>query len=261
MKNISFSPSGLPSESGGLRRTLIALLVFGAAFGYVEAAAAIYLRVMYEPIHQRVFPTSAAGDLFPLIPLDRLESEEPRGMHWLGIELGREAATLVMLAALGLALGRTFQQRFAVFLIGFGLWDIFYYVFLKVHIDWPDSLLTWDLLFLLPVPWAGPVLAPLLVSLGMIGTGLVMLGRAARGWPLELGWPHWTGLVGGGLMVVIAFCWDYSHLMAGGQPQAFNWLWFASGGLVGLLTFGHAWRRSTRDLLDRRTEGQPVLVE
>jgi hypothetical protein len=223
----------------GLRRTLIALLLFGVAFGYVEAAAAIYLRVMYEPIHQRVFPGSLAGELFPLIPLDRLESEEPRGMHWLGIELGREAATLVILAALGLALGRTFQQRFAVFIIAFGLWDIFYYVFLKVLIGWPDSLLTWDLLFLLPVPWAGPVLAPVLVSLGMIGIGLAMLGR-----PLSFSLGHWLALVTGGLIIVLAFCWNHTNLLAGMYPDSFPWQVFAAGAAVGIAGFLHAvWSR------------------
>jgi hypothetical protein len=242
MTTTSIPENELTAEGTGLRRIVIALMLFGAGFGYVEAAAAIYLRVMYEPIHQRVFPASAAGDLFPLIPLNRLESEEPRGLHWLGIELGREAATLVMLAAVGMALGRTFQQRFAVFLIAFGLWDIFYYVFLKVHIGWPDSLWEWDLLFLLPVPWAGPVLAPVLVSLGMIGTGLVILSRDARGRPVPLGWPHWLALTAGGLIIVLAFCWHYQLLLAGDKPDSFPWPVFATGTGVGLLGLLHALR-------------------
>ena len=236
----------LAGRSGGSGRTLTALVLFGAAFGYVEAAAAIYLRVIYEPVHRRVFPDSPAGDLFPLVPLDRLQAEEPQGMHWLAIELGREAATLVMLAAVGLLLARSFRQGFAAFLIAFGVWDLFYYVFLKLLIGWPDSVLAWDLLFLLPVPWAGPVLAPVLVALGMVGAGSVMLFSAMRGRPLRLGRVHWVGLVAGGLVVVAAFCWDYPNLMAGGEPNAFKWPVFLSGSAVGLVAFSHAWRAPGR---------------
>jgi hypothetical protein len=220
---------------------LIALLLFGISFGYVEASVAIYLRGLYEPIHLRVFPHRSAGDLFPLIPLDRLEHEEEQGIQWLVTELGREAATLVLLAAVALATARGFQQGLAVFLISFGLWDIFYYVFLKLLIGWPDSLLTWDLLFLLPVPWAGPVLAPLLVALGMIGAGWVILWRSAAGQPLRLAWPHWVGIGAGGAIVTASFCWDWHELLSGGNPESFNWPVFATGAATGLLAFGHAW--------------------
>ena len=76
-----------------------------------------------------------------------------------------------MLAAAGLAIAGNFRQWLAGFMISFGVWDIFYYVFLRLLIGWPESLMTWDLLFLLPVPWVGPVIAPVLVSLSMIVAG------------------------------------------------------------------------------------------
>ena len=81
-------------------------------------------------------------------------------MRILLVDLVREFGTMVMLAAMGLAIGRNLREWFAGFMIAFGVWDIFYYVFLKVILDWPASLWTWDLLFLLPVPWIGPVIAP-----------------------------------------------------------------------------------------------------
>jgi hypothetical protein len=223
-------------------RVLTCLLLFGVAFGFMEAATAIYLRGLYEPIHRRVFPDRAPGDLFPLIPPDRLEAEKPQALDWLVMELLREGATLVMLAAVGVGLARSFQHGFGVFLIAFGLWDVFYYVFLKVLIDWPASLCSWDLLFLLPVPWAAPVLAPVLVALGMIGTGLLILRREGVGRPLRLGLLHWLALLAGGLIIVTSFCWDYRNLLAGGEPDSFNWGLFAAGGAVGAAALGHAWQ-------------------
>jgi hypothetical protein len=37
--------------------------------------------------------------------------------------------------------------------------------------DWPKSLFDWDILFLLPLPWWGPVLAPVCIALLMIVWG------------------------------------------------------------------------------------------
>jgi hypothetical protein len=115
-------------------------------------------------------------------------------------------------------------------------------VFLKVLLDWPASFMTWDLLFLLPVPWVGPVLAPLLVALSMIGVGAAALWRQAIGQPLRLCWLHWLVLVVGGLIVVTAFCWDYRNTLAGGEPNPFNWPLFALGEGMALASFLHALR-------------------
>ena len=74
----------------------------------------------------------------------------------------REAATLVMLLAVGMLAGADVAPRLGYTAIAFGVWDIFYYVFLRVIGGWPRSLFDWDILFLLPLPWWGPVLAPVL---------------------------------------------------------------------------------------------------
>src|SRR4030095_13106258 len=134
---------------GSLRKTLLFLLLFSTAMGFLEAAVVIYLRKLYYP----------GGFDFPLVVI-------PRDVAV--VELFREGATLIMLLAVGFLTGKTTAQRFCYFLFCFATWDIFYYVFLKVFLGWPESLLTWDILFLLPVPWVGPVLAPCLSSLTMI---------------------------------------------------------------------------------------------
>src|SRR5690348_10530003 len=124
------------------RTRWLLVVAFGIAMAWLESATVYYLRVMVD----RVNPYQA--DPLPI-----------RGI--LGpVELVREAATLVMLLAVGALAGRTWRTRIGYTAIAFGIWDIFYYVFLNVICGWPASVFDWDVLFLLPLPWWGPVLAP-----------------------------------------------------------------------------------------------------
>jgi hypothetical protein len=214
-----------------MRRVLIALVLFGAAFGYVEASVVVYLRTIYEPIRQKISPRPP-GELFPLITPQQLAAAGPENSARLWTELGREAATLLMLAAIGLAVARDFQQWTAAFLIAFGVWDICFYLSLLLLIHWPASLLTWDILFLIPVPWVGPVLAPVIVSLSMIGCGYIALTR-----PLAMKLRHWLAIVGGGIVVVLACCLDFPNTTRGGMPNPFHWGVFTAGELLGLAGF------------------------
>ena len=118
------------------------VVLFAVAMAWLEAACVYYLRVMVD----RLDPYQANP-----LPLHDAFGE---------VELVREAATLVMLFALGALAGRTWQTRLGYTAVAFGVWDIFYYVFLNVICDWPKSVFDWDILFLLPLPWWGPVLAP-----------------------------------------------------------------------------------------------------
>jgi hypothetical protein len=229
--------------SPALARTIAALWLFGVAFGFVEAAVVVYLRALYEPIHQKLHPDRAPGDLFPLIRLDQIEAEGPETRRRVEIELVREAATLVMLAAVGLAAARNPREGFAAFLVAFGVWDIFFYLFLKMLIDWPASLWTWDVLFLLPVPWSAPVIAPVLVAASMIGAGTFVLAREETGRPVRLGRLDWGLVFAGGLLIVVAFCWDFRNIVAGGQPNPFHWPLFILGEAVGLAGFLRGVRR------------------
>lgn len=212
-----------------MRRIFISLLLFGISFGYVEAAVVAYLRAIYDPIRQQLHPERPKGELFPLITPRQLEATGSANTRRLIIELGREAATLFMLAGAGLAVARNPQQWVAASLIAFGLWDIFFYAFLRVMIDWPASLLTWDILFLLPVPWVGPVIAPILVSISMIACGVVVLRRHVFFRPM-----HWAAILAGGFIIIVAFCWDFQNTSAGGWPNPFHWLLFAIGETIGL---------------------------
>src|SRR5438477_11145729 len=202
---------------GSMKRIVIALFLFGITFGYVEASVVVYLRAIYEPLRQSISPRPP-NELFPLITPGQLQAAGPENVRRLVTELGREAATILMLAAIGLAVARTFQQWAAAFLIAFGVWDISFYLFLKLLISWPASLYTWDLLFLIPVPWSSPVIAPVLVSLSMIVCGLIALRHPIRIRPLQ-----WCAILAGGVIVVIAFTLDYKNTTAGGVPNPFDW--------------------------------------
>lgn len=126
------------------------VLAFAIAMAWVESASVYYLREL----------------------VDRIEPYQPNPLpinDALGyVELWREASTLVMLATLGMLAGRTWRRRVAYAAIAFGAWDIFYYVFLRIMTGWPRTLLDWDILFLLPLPWWGPVIAPVTIALLMM---------------------------------------------------------------------------------------------
>ncbi len=223
-----------------------AIVLFGISFGYVEASIVVYLRELYEPLVLKVDPQRQPGELFPLITFDQMEQSGPKYFTLLKIEVVRELATLLMIGAVGWWAGRDFNTRFAAFLVAFGVWDIFYYVFLKLLIDWPSRLMEWDLLFLVPVPWAAPVLAPVLVAVSMVGSGTIVIQRRWAGRPLQIRWWQWLLVVSGGIIIVVAFCWDYPVLMAGGMPVRFRWDLLLAGVAIGLSGFLAAlFRRST----------------
>ncbi|MBL7789607.1 MAG: hypothetical protein JNL75_07275 [Chitinophagales bacterium] len=134
------------------------LIVFFISMAMLESAVVIYLRELLYP----------DGFHFPLVGMKPIV---------IATELAREAATIIMLWTVGYIAGRNFSTRFAWFLIGFGIWDIFYYIFLYVFIQWPASLFEWDILFLIPLPWYGPVIAPCIISILMIILGWFLLYR------------------------------------------------------------------------------------
>ena len=111
-------------------------------------------------------------------------------------------------------------------------------------IGFPASLLTWDILFLMPVPWLGPVLAPALVALTMIVAGIIVLAETARGRPWQATAWHWAAVLAGAVIIVVSFTKDYGQTMAGKMPERFSWLLFGAGLLLALLAFVHALRRA-----------------
>ncbi len=141
---------------------IILLSLFAVAMGYFEAAVVVYLRDLLYP----------DGFSFPLRDMP---------VKIIVVELFRELSTMVMLVAVAALSGRRFWERFGFFIFIFGVWDIFYYIWLKVIINWPPNLLEWDILFLIPAPWIAPVIAPMSISILMIFIGLSIINLFCKG--------------------------------------------------------------------------------
>lgn len=171
------------------KHTLIWITIFAITMGIFEGSVVVYLRALYYP----------NGFEFPLQVMDN---------HIMLTELIREFASLFMLLSVGVLAGKTLSQRFGWFIYSFAVWDIMYYVFLYLILGWPESLLTWDILFLLPVTWTGPVVTPILVSFLMIILGLLL-----NQIDIKLRKKDWFILICGSLVVFIAFIWDYCRFI------------------------------------------------
>jgi hypothetical protein len=174
---------------------------------FVEAACVAYLR-------------EAMG---------RLVAEQQTVAPLWRTEVAREVATVVMLAAAGFLAGATWPSRLGYGLVAFGLWDVFYYVFLRVLLGWPASPWDLDALFAIPLPWWGPVVAPISIALLLVLGGTVLVG--GRAWPR--GWTWMAGIAGVavGLYVFMA---DAIHALPLGwaeaqsaAPTPFRWGLFA----------------------------------
>jgi hypothetical protein len=195
--------------------------VFAVAMAWMEAAVVYYLRVM----------------------VDRLQPYQPDPLpHFGGLgqaELIREGATLLMLLAVGWLAGERTPTRFAFSAFAFGVWDIFYYVFLIPLTGWPNSLMDWDLLFLIPVPWWGPVIAPVGVSLLLVTGGVlaVLLDRKEKSFCLRDG--MWFVASAGTALVLYSFMANAIRAAGGGLalswhqlPVDFPWGVFVLGFLL-----------------------------
>jgi hypothetical protein len=207
-----------------LKRRLFWLVAWGIAFGYIEASIVVYLRKIYYP----------AGFSFPAVII------EPEIAV---VEMIREITTLVFMWAVAELTYRSFQCRLAVFMFLFGIWDIFYYVFLKATLGWPSSPADWDILFLVPLPWVGPVWAPVIVSVGMIWAGTVIMVRNEQDRPLDLNARFLLLEVAAGLVIIVSFLIPGRAVMTQTIPQHFPWYIFLAGFLLGVGAFGRKLRK------------------
>jgi hypothetical protein len=177
---------------------------------YVESAAVLYLRTIY-------------GGVDPVAPRHTLFDPLP---DFVWIEIGREAATMVMLGAVAYLAASTLAGRIGAFAVAMGTWDIFYYVFLWLFAGWPGSLLAPDVLFLIPLPWWGPVLSPVLIALLIVIAGAAAMARELRdGLPPVRG-ADFLPVLAGGALCLLAFMSNSLLALSGGVEAAY----YARGG-------------------------------
>lgn len=159
-----------------MRLVILKITIFAITFAYVESAVVVYLRHLLGASQSTI---DQNGILLLLPGIAFLEPQTAfkiiRSSALLNIELIREAATIVMLFSVAALAAKKGKEILAFFFLAFGIWDIFYYVFLKLTINWPETLIDLDIFFLLPVPWVGPVFVPIVISALLIAGSLAYL--------------------------------------------------------------------------------------
>ncbi|MCL5027894.1 MAG: hypothetical protein M1480_02620 [Bacteroidetes bacterium] len=218
-----------------IKKKLFLIVIFSIAMGIFEAIVVVYLRNIYYP----------DGFQFPLTVIPD---------HIIKVELLREVCTMIMLLSVAWIAGRNKLQIFSYFLFNFAIWDIIYYAGLKLILNWPPSLFTWDILFLIPIPWLGPVAAPIISSITMATMAILFLYLQKRNNDFYLKKIEWILIYIGALLIFISFIWDYAdiiisnnlldnifsltknplfnNIMSNFVPESYHWNLF----ILGLLT-------------------------
>lgn len=147
---------------------LLLVVIFGIVMGYLEAVTVVYMRQILTKLP---YPLEPMGEVIQKL------MKEP--LYFM--EQVREAATIAMIVTFAWLVGKNWWEKMGIFLLIFGIWDIFYYIFLYMLLRWPPSLTTIDVLFLIPVPWIAPVYVPVGISLIMIFISLYVLFKKANG--------------------------------------------------------------------------------
>jgi len=221
-------------------KTILWVCILAIAMAFLESAIVVYLRKLYYP----------EGFCFPLKSIE---------FDIAVTEFLREIATLIMLISIGIIAGRKNIERFAFFIFSFAIWDIFYYVFLKLLISWPESLMTWDVLFLVPVTWVGPVLGPIINSFSMIILALLIIFFVQINGNARIAWIEWILLIVGSLIIITSYTEEYLRFMMNDftflqlitsnnsqailnkaltfVPQFYNWFIFLIGEAMFLIAF------------------------
>lgn len=231
-------------------KKIAVVTIFAIAMAFLEAVIVIYLRKLYYP----------SGFNFPL----KIDIEA----FVLNIEWAREFFTIVMLACIGYLASKKWNEKFAYFLYAFAIWDIFYYIWLFATLHWPQSIFTWDLLFLIPWDWVGPVIAPIINSLTMILLAFVIINLSDKGKNIKINLVEWILLIIGALVVLYTYLYDYGKLiisngflgdflnlatnqkflsLAGSYiPSNYNWALFILGEIIILFAIFKFYLRSKR---------------
>jgi hypothetical protein len=198
-----------------MRGKVVCLAAFAVAMAFIEATVVVYLREII-----------GSGPIFPM-------KEIPSQL--LAVEICREAATIVMLLSVAFLSFRGGAHRMGAFLLLFAIWDVFYYLWLSVMIGWPTGIADWDVLFLIPLPWVGPVWSVLLICAGMVVFAILFL-RAPEDARFSPGLWGWVAGLLGSVTIIATFILEWIKIGYGtGVPVHFSFLPFLAGlGLLGV---------------------------
>ncbi len=205
-------------NNNSFRSKIVWVIIFGIAMAFVESAVVVYLRAIFYP----------DGFKFPLMAL---------ADYKIFIEVLREIATIFMLLSVAYLAGKTLWERFAYFMLSFGVWDIFYYVWLKVLIGWPSSIFDRDILFLIPLPWIGPVIAPVSIALLMIIFSVLIAHSFQKGYNFRPSLLSHILALAGIIIVLYSFMHDVGATLHRQMPKPYRYDLLITGDLLFIAAF------------------------
>ena len=208
----------------------LSLLIFAIAFGWIEGCVVVYLREVY-------LKDAATGASSLHVPITAVALP----LWTVRVELVRETCTMLVLASVGWLASPRMAGRWGAFLIGFGIWDLMYYATLRLVLGWPEGLSTWDILFLIPVPWVAPVWAPVVVASAFVALGSWLFFTPDRR-------RHWRAvdavvIVVGAAIIVASFLVETRAAVEHYVPDRYAWWIFWPGFLLAVAWFVRAERR------------------
>jgi hypothetical protein len=207
------------------RPAYAAVWLLALAFGWIEAVIVVYLREIYM--------RELAGEGTGYLPnLQVTLVSLPERLIWL--EMAREACTILLLGAAAWLAGRRPAERAGAFFLAFGVWDLAYYGVLQLVASWPESLSTWDILFLIPLPWVAPVWAPMTVAALFVLAGSYLFWTPDRERQYRL--TDIGALTLSVALTIAAFLYESGTVVDHRVPERFPlWLFWAG------VTLGTAW--------------------
>jgi hypothetical protein len=217
--------------------------VFALAFGWIEASIVVYLRELYTREISVHGPQTFAGLQVTLVTLPN---------NLVALEMAREACTIILLGAAAWLAGHRAADRAGAFLLAFGVWDLAYYAVLKLVAGWPESLTTWDILFLIPLAWVAPVWAPMLVATLFVVAGTFLFATPER--QRRYRWGDVVLLSVAVLLMIGAFLVESRAAIEHRVPERFPVWLFLTGAALATVSFLRAegWivrRRDARSAL------------
>ncbi|NHZ86720.1 MAG: hypothetical protein GWP19_12730 [Planctomycetia bacterium] len=203
-------------DSRTVKTRLICVSLFAIAMGLLEAICVVYIR-------QILFPPDGNIANTPLSDFD------------FALETIRESMTIIMLTTLSILAAFNWRTRLAMFFLAFGIWDIFYYVGLKIFLDWPTFILDWDTLFLIPVAWYSPILVPVLISTYFIIGSIFIVLHEGNGTTLNFGLTVIILQFLGFIVWFYSFIKDSAMISENGYANVeYSWVLFFLGLLLGV---------------------------
>ena len=207
---------------------IVWVIIFGIAMAFFESAVVVYLRAIFYP----------EGFKFPL---------EAMADYKIFIEVMREIATIFMLLSIAYLAGKKFWERFAYFMLSFGVWDIFYYVWLKALLDWPSTVFEWDILYLIPLPWIGPVVAPVSISVLMIIFSIIIARSFQKGDDFRPCLISHVLAIAGAVLVLYSFMCDTEATLHQQMPKPYKYELLIIGDILFMAAFLKSYIKTRRD--------------